>query len=684
VSATRAEDRIRVADAPEERRVETPEVSAGQILWLSLAVLVTGTPHFFFVHPWVPAIVIAITSWRTIAAIKRWQLPGIWLRAPLTFLGFAGVFGSYRQISGLDAGSSLLLVMVAMKLLETRGHRDRAVMVFICYFLLFAAFLREQAIWSAAYLVVGVLVTTGALYQASRSGGVVGVQTAMKEATSIVLQAVPLMVLLFVLFPRIPGPFWALPTAAGGRTTGLSEDMTPGDITSLARSDEVAFRVRFDGALPTQSELYWRGPVMSLFDGRKWSPSRYQPPHRQGADAFETGRGFDYEITLEPHGQRWLLALETPIQWADSRASLSSAFQLARSAPVEQRMAYRARSLAGRATPGSDDPMIRVNATTVPEGRNTRTLAFARDLRSRSGDDATFLAEVLSYFRREPFYYTLSPPALGEDSVDDFLFKTRRGFCGHYASAFAVMARAAGLPARIVTGYQGGERNPFADYWIVRQSDAHAWVEVWLEDRWIRFDPTAAVAPSRIERGFDEAIDWASEPAGRLMRGNSVILNLKLSWDAVNTGWNRWVLSFGPKTQTSLLSAIGIQAPTTRHLVIAMSISVAVFLVAIGMLQRQHHRPRRDPLQIAYRRLCLRTARAGRQKLPWEGPGEYAAEMSTIRPDLAEELQRLFQWYVRLRYDTPESGYADGPLTKRFAAAVNGFRPRSQPAADAL
>jgi transglutaminase-like putative cysteine protease len=660
----------------DERRLETPDDSTGQILWLCLAVLVTSTPHFFFVHTWVPAVVVAITSWRTIAAVKRWQLPGIWLRAPLTILGVAGVIASYRQISGLDAGSALLLVMVAMKLLETRGHRDRAVMVFTCYFLLFAAFLREQAIWSGAYLVTGVLVTTATLYQTSRSGGVVSVQAAFKQSANIVLQAAPLMILLFIFFPRIPGPFWALPTASGGRITGLANEMTPGDITALARSDEVAFRVRFAGTPPAQPELYWRGPVMSHFDGRTWTPPRYQPTPQTKPRAFDTGRGFDYEVTMEPHKQRWLLALETPVEWNVSQATLSSAFQLVRQTPINQRMTYRARSLTGRVTPGDDEPAVLAMATELPNDRNNRTLAFARDLRNRAADDQAFLAEVLGHFRREPFYYTLNPPALGADSVDEFMFETRKGFCGHYASAFAVMARAAGIPARIVAGYQGAERNPFGDYWIVRQSDAHAWVEVRLEDRWVRFDPTAAVAPSRIERGLDEAIDWSIESDRRLLRGNPVIANLKLSWDAVNAGWNQWVLSFGPKSQTSLLSAIGVHKPTMYHLVIAMSISVTLFLVAIGLLQRHHHRPPRDPLQTAYQRLCARAARAGRRKLPSEGPEEYATEMSRLRPDLATEIKALFRWYLHLRYD----GRADGSLTRKFAAAVNRFRPRPPPA----
>ena len=649
-----------------------PAASTGQVLWLVFAVLVTGLPHFLFVPPWIPGIVLCIAGWRILTAIRSWPLPGIWLRLPLTVLGFTGVLASYRQISGLDAGSALLLVMAAMKLLETRGPRDRAVMVFICYFLLFATFLRGQAIWSAGYLVIGVLVTTAALYQASRSGKVVSTRMALRMSMLIVLQAVPLMLVLFILFPRIPGPFWSLPPAGGKAVTGLANQMTPGDITRLARSDKVAFRVRFDATPPAQAELYWRGPVMNDFDGRTWLLQKINRRPAESLQAEDATHSFGYEVTLEPHNRYWLLALETPVAWDAPQAALSDALQLVNRTPVTRRMAYRGRSVIERSAPGSETPTSLEWARKLPAGRNPESLSFARDLRARMGGDRAYLNAILEHFRREPFYYTLTPPALGTDSVDDFLFGTRSGFCGHYASAFAVLARAAGIPARVVTGYQGAQRNPLGNYWIVRHSDAHAWVEVWLGSRWVRFDPTAAVAPDRIERGLDEAIDWDLETDRGLMRRNPVFARLRLTWDAANAGWNQWVLSFGPKTQQSLLMAAGIRQPTTQHLIVATALSITLFLIVVALWQRKYHRPRIDPLQRVYQRLCARAARTGRHRLPSEGPREYATALARLRPDLANEIKGLFGMYIRLRYE----GAEDATLAEKFEYAVKKFSQR--------
>lgn len=658
-----------------ERRSESPAESTGQLLWLVFAVIVAGAPHLLHLHPWVPAIVLAITGWRLLAAARRWRLPSAWLRVPLTLTGFLAVLFSYRQVSGLAAGSALLLVMVSMKLLETRGHRDRAVVVFICYFLLFAAFLREQAMWSAAYLLAGVLVTTAALYQTARVGAVVAAPRAMAMAFRLVAQAVPLMLLLFFLFPRIPGPFWALPTGSAKATTGLSNEMTPGDITELAQSDRVAFRVRFDDAVPAPDELYWRGPVMTHFTGRTWRMTEFNARGNAPEPSNPGGRPIDYELTLEPHGRAWLLALDTPVQWDTPQAQLTRAFQLVRTAPVDQRLSYRGRSVVSATLPEPALGYLKTFMTMLPADNNLRSIELAHSLRRRSASERDYLERILAMFREQEFYYTLTPPSLGADTVDEFLFDTRRGFCGHFASAFAFLARAVGIPARIVTGYQGAELNPIGNYWIVRQADAHAWNEVWIDGAWQRFDPTAAVAPWRIERGFADAADGAGAGATAL-RGNSLINRLALSWDAINAGWNRWVLSFGPDSQTTMMSLAGIDTPSTQFLVVAMAVSVTAVLIVIGLWQRRHHRPRSDELQAAYRRLCGRLGRAARPRESNEGPAEYATAVSRIRPDLAAGTGELIETYIALRYDRA----AGIDEIRAFTAAVGRFHPPPRPA----
>ena len=654
-----------------DRRTEAPVDSTSQLLWLLFAVMVAGAPHAPFVHPWIPLIVLTLAAWRLVAAINRWKLPGLAIRGSLTLLGFMAVLFTYRQISGLDAGSSLLLVMTSLKLLETRGHRDRAVVIFICYFLLFAAFLREQPIWSAAYLLAGVLVTTAALLQTSRIAGVVTATRAMAMSFRLVLQALPLMILMFFLFPRIPGPFWALPHGGANATTGLSNELTPGDITELALSDKVAFRVQFDGNPPPPSELYWRGPVMTRFDGRTWAIQREGFRPQLEDKIIKSGSGFSYELTVEPHGRNWLMALETPTEWTAPQARLTASYQLINSTPVQQRMSYRGHSYTGGSIPDTGIQSVLDAAKILPVSSNLRSADFARRLREKTSSDLDYLLKILDFFSNEEFFYTLSPTVLGPNPVDEFLFNTRQGFCGHYASAFTLLARAAGIPARVVTGYQGAEFNPLGNYWIVRQSDAHAWTEAWLDGRWIRFDPTAAVAPERIEMGFDESMDGRSGAAGNLLRTNSFISRLAMSWDAVNTGWNRWVLSFGPKSQETMMSLAGIDKPSVQYLTVALGISTTIFLSIIGLLQRRNNKPRVDRLQKSYHKLCHRAGQVTRRRHPSEGPQEYADAICALRPDLATEFRNLFALYVRLRYD----GRVDDRSMKIFRGAVDNFKP---------
>ncbi|MDP6675584.1 MAG: DUF3488 and transglutaminase-like domain-containing protein [Gammaproteobacteria bacterium] len=653
-----------------ERRRETPDASGGQLAWLVVSIVLAGLPHILHVHPWVPITVFSILVWRVVSALMRWPLPSAWIRVPLTMLGFIGVLFSYRQLSGLSAGSALLLIMAAMKLLETRGHRDRAIVVFICYFLLFSTFLREQAIWSAVYLVISMLVTTAALIQVARIGAVVAVPQAMAHAMRIVLQSLPIALVLFLLFPRIPGPFWSLPNVSSRAVAGLANELSPGDISELALSDEVAFRVRFDAGPPGAAALYWRGPVMDTFDGRKWTQRgtrQVTTPDR----ASRNGPAISYEITLEPHGQHWLLALETPLNWDARGARLTTAGQLLSKVPVDRRMSYRSTSLLGDSRYQGIDQAELDRSRILPTSNNLRSIAFGQQLRSEVTSDAEYLEKLLQYFTGEMFYYTLRPPSLGADPIDEFLFDTRRGFCGHYASAFTLLARAGGIPARIVTGYQGAELNPLGNYWIVRQSDAHAWVEVWLDGRWIHFDPTATVAPDRIEYGFDAAMESRNETSGNRLADNPLLLRLAMSWDALNAGWNRWVLSFGPETQTTLMSLIGIYNPTVEHFIIAIALSVTGLLLLSGFIQRYRERPRLDNLLAAYERLCQRTGKVARSRQPAEGPHEYLAAVCVQRPDLATELHTLFNMYVRLRYD----GINDEQLRQKFLSASRNFRP---------
>jgi transglutaminase-like putative cysteine protease len=599
-----------------------------------------------------------------------WRLPSLWIRVPITLLACTGVLASYRGFSGVEAGSALLLMMAGMKLLETRNERDRAVVVLIGYFLLFAVFLREQAIWSAGWLVLGASGITASLAQTVRRETPLSAAGGLALATRMVLQALPLAALLFVLFPRIPGPFWAVPNAKLSGISGLSERIEPGDLSELSLSDEVAFRVLFEGSVPQAEELYWRGTVLERYDGRAWSV-RPVPRQRRAPLPAPTGPAYEYQVFLEPHGQHWLLALETPVSWSAPRAALGSGLQLLNAEPVWDRLSYRALSITAAATAvqaGAEEQQVNLG---LPAGRNPRAIQLARELRETSADDADFLARILQLFREQPFFYSLTPPPLGAEPVDEFLFATREGFCEHYASAFAMLARAGGVPARVVIGYQGGERNPFSNYWIVRQADAHAWVEVWLGNAWRRVDPTAAVAPERIERGFEAAMGESPLVAERLWRSSFMVNRLVLSWDAVNAAWNRWVLAFGPEMQHDFLLALGFEVPRPMQLALLACASMLAAMLILWLTLRHRSGPPDDAAARLYAQLCRRLARVVRARRPAEAPLHYAETVARARPELAADVRCMTDLYLRLRY----GGAGDSALERELATLVRRFRP---------
>ncbi|MCC5793917.1 MAG: DUF3488 domain-containing transglutaminase family protein [Chromatiales bacterium] len=649
--------------------------SLPELGWLLAVVSAACAPHLPHLAGWIILAIAGAMAWRLLAAFYRWPLPGRWPRGLLAIAGLTAVLLSYRSISGIDAGSALMAVMLSLKLLETRQERDRVVVILIAWFLLFTAFLREQSIWSGGYLLLGLVLGTGAMLASTRGSPPLNPLLTVRQGVRLLLPALPLALMLFLLFPRISTPFWGLPTQAGGAMTGLTEEMTPGNISSLALSDAVAFRVRFlGGEAPEPAELYWRGPVFERFDGRSWSPG----PAREtrAAVANVDGRLVDYEMVIEPHGRQWLLALEAPLEWRGIRARLNGRGELLADVAIDQRLAWRGRArLSGRLqaddTPG---PAL----TALPDGRNPRSLVLARELQAASRDERDYLARVLALFRDEPFYYTLEPQPLGLHPVDDFLFATRSGFCEHYASAFAVLARAAGIPARVVTGYQGGERNPIGEHWVVRQADAHAWTEVLLDGEWQRIDPTAVIPQSRIlPDRFGRQPGLAG--AGRQgWRGNPALESLLLSWDAASARWDRWVLGFDEDTQLALLDSLGVSTPSTRSLVAAFSAALLAAILGLSLLYgRQLHPRSPDPVQRLWERFCTRLARVTRGRLANEGPAEYAEAVLAERPDLAPEVRAITRLYLALRYEGQFSPAALGRL-RRAIAAFHPARPAAR------
>jgi transglutaminase-like putative cysteine protease len=490
----------------------------------------------------------------------------------------------------------------------------------------------------------------------------------LKLAGTLLLQAVPFMLILFVLFPRVQGPLWGLPRDAFSGLTGLSDSMSPGTINSLSQSDAIAFRVEFDGTPPPKREMYWRGPVLAHLDGRTWRPGPLLMVTAAPYAPLPFSPEYTYTITLEPHNKPWLFALEQPHDMPPG-AFRTSDYQFHARAPVRERLRYDLHSYT-QVTQAEDSPLILATARRLPEGLNPRTRKLGAGWTADASSPEQRVQRGIDFLRNQRLTYTLRPPLTGEHVADEFLFDSKRGFCEHFAAAFVVLMRAADIPARVVTGYQGGERNPIDNTWVIRQSDAHAWAEVWLDGQgWQRVDPTAAAAPARIEENLAAAVP-AGDPLPFLSGpGLEWLRDLRFRWWAVNNVWNQWVLGFDPERQLELLAQLGMEAPDWRKMMLWLGgLSVLVLLGLSALLLWR--RPRLDPAQRAWRKVSRRLAKHRLACRPWEGPHDYANRVAAELPAAADDIRAIAALYAELRYGKP-SKTALSLLHRRCAA----FKP---------
>ncbi len=640
---------------------------AQHLWWVAGCYALAVLPHVADVSAWLTLLAAATLAWRITIEWRQWRLPHKWVRSVIAFAAMLSVLVSYRTLNGIDAGTAFLIVMGAMKLLETQNRRDLTVVLFVAYFLVFARFLYDQQLLLLPYLLLALWFLTATLMRVHQSSPVTKREALGATARMLVL-AVPLAAVLFVLFPRLPGQFWAVP-ARQQSMTGINDEISPGDVSELSVSGALAFRVKFASEMPPPRERYWRGPVLQEFDGRTW---RRAESFYVDQPIVTTGQSYDYRLVLEPHHRPWVFALDVPTRWPRGTRRMYD-YQLVASRRVSTLTAF---DLQSNTRFRIDQPLSKLtrDATLrLPQNRNPRSIQLAQQLRAAAVDDEGFIAAVLQMFREQEYFYTLEPPRLEQDSVDDFLFTTRRGFCEHFASAFTVLARAAGIPARVVVGYQGGELNPMTGYLVVRQSDAHAWSEVWIEGRgWTRVDPTAAVAPERVERGIDAAISDEESVPGRLFVRSSMLSQLRNVWDALNTYWNDNIVEFDQRQQRSLFQMLGIEDADWRQLGAGMVIAFVAFFALLALYFSIRYRPpQRDPLVRTYERLCKRFEKRALTRLPHEGPSDYLTRLAQARPDLARQLEEARDLYVSLRY-----GPAPLPSElSRFKYLVNQLNP---------
>lgn len=640
-------------------------------LFLMGAIVLAVLPHLGHLPWWTSVGFGVLFLWRFGLVLSGRWLPRDSVRWLAAIACTAAVWAHYRTLLGREPGVALLVLFLGLKLMEMRARRDLFVVIFLCFFLLITTFFHSQTLFTAGLALLAVLALLAAMLtmQFGHREQPIGIR--FRSAGSLLLQALPIAALFFVLFPRIDGPLWGAPDDMPGARTGLSESMAPGGIANLSNSDEVAFRVQFEGAAPSAKSMYWRGPVFGSFDGSAWKPLvRPVAPLPLPSIVIDSRPAIGYQITLEPHQRTWLFALDAPVsvdQLPSGAPLLRPDMQLVARERIHERTRYRLESRLDYQFGLNETPASLQNWLALPAGFNPRAREVGAAWQAQESDPQRIVQRALALFADKPFRYTMRPPLLGRDGVDEFLFATKAGFCEHYASAFTVLMRAAGVPARVVTGYQGGERNPVDDYWLVRQADAHAWAEVWLAGTgWTRVDPTSAIAPERIERG--------SRSIRRESTGLDapLISSLRFNLDALSNAWNQWVLSYDHSRQQRLLNLIGLSMDDWQPIIALLAAGLAVMIGAVALITL-HPRVPRDPVQRWYLEFCRRLADAGVVRMPHETPLQLLARSEPLLDAGQSAAARgIVGLYNRLRFS------GEVPASKDVAdlrALVNAFKP---------
>jgi transglutaminase-like putative cysteine protease len=562
--------------------------------------------------------------------------------------------------------------MAGLKPFENTRHRDRMVTLFLVYFTIISSLFVIENFLITLYMFFSVFITTACLIYFNHPDRPLA--EGFRLTAKIMVQAIPVMVLLFIFFPRLEGTFVTFRGSGQGRT-GFSESVTPGSISRLAKDNKIAFRAEFLGDMPQAEELYWRGLVLWNFDGKTW---------QRGLNAFgikkpvRGKRMYEYNISLESHQKKYLVALDLPTT-TPAFTRLLEDYTLARRWPVNRGFRYYVKSYTDTFA-GSLSIRLR-RALQLPANGNEKSRLLAKMWVEQGNSQERIVEQAIHYFSSNNFQYTLNPSLMEKDPVDTFLFEERKGYCGHYASAFAFLMRAAGIPTRVVVGYLGGERNPYANYLIVRQYHAHAWAEVFFEGKgWVRIDPTTAVAPERVSLGLAESLipeelpDFLSRT--KLGRFGIYLEKARFMWDAVNLRWNAWLMEYSRHEQIGLWMRLWKSIWLNKVWILIWGTLFAMALGAIFFYryQNSHAGSGRDPVQAAYGLFCRKLERAGIKREASQGPRDFGQHVSVLRSDLRKPANEIIQHYIDLRYATK----GDTTSAKKLYQKIKRFHPRIQ------
>ncbi len=627
---------------------------ARDTLFLLAVIAWVVMPHIVHLPWWCSALAGIVLFWRGWLAVRGEPLPSRWWLVALLAVALLGTWLTHSTLLGRDAGVTLIVALLALKTMELRARRDAFVVFFLGFFTMLTNFFFSQSLAVAGAMLVGLLGLLTALVNAHMPVGRPPLSQAFKTAGRMALLGAPVMAVLFLLFPRL-APLWGIPGDAMSGRSGLSAQMEVGNVAQLALDDSIAFRVRFEGPTPAQRDLYFRGPVLSSFDGREWRPlvrttNRFPPPRLTNPQLVGYGTPVRYEVTMEPSNRPWLLTLDAATQPPVApglEAAMNDDLQWISSRPVVDMLRYQATSHINFRHGPQQRMLVPSEYSQLPPGFNPRTLEMAGRLmrENPAGDHLALVQAALRELRTGGYTYTLEPGLYGVHTADDFWFDRKEGFCEHIASAFVILMRAMSIPARVVTGYQGGDVNTMDGFWVVRQSDAHAWTEIWLEQRgWVRVDPTAVVAPGRtgtIQRltaprgAFASAIDSVNP---------TLAATLRSAWEAMNNSWNQRILNYTQSRQLNMLRNLGFQSPSWMDL--SRVLIFVVVVTALGAaLWSWWDRLQHDPWLRLLGRARKRLRQAGIQTGSATPPREIAKLVTTR---FGADARGLADWLLKL------------------------------------
>jgi transglutaminase-like putative cysteine protease len=649
------------------------------LLWLAAALLFTLPPMFAHLTGWAPSfflLALAIKFWME---PRGYRLRSFFLKLILAAITVGAVFLSYGTLKGVEPAISLLAVLIALKILEAHTAREFQVVVMMACVLCLCGFVLSQDLAIALCLFVAFTLLIAALIQFHRGASPGAFWPPLATTVKLLAQAAPLSLLLFLLFPRINTGFWLRIGDPHAARAGFSDRLSPGGIVTLANSSEVAFRAEFpDHRAGPFGALYWRGVVMWHCEGMEWR-APYTPTRiSESSDRFlATDKTIRQRITITPHGARWMFALDRPFG-VPSGAMLARGNYLYSARLIRKTLRYEVLSSTepiGKELDGHE----RQAALQLPESISPAVHELAASFGERDSEPRAIVNSALQFFRTQGFRYSLSPGEYKKNDLEEFLFHRRTGFCEHYAASFATLMRLAGIPARVVVGYLGGEYNDLGGFFLVRQADTHAWCEVWIpQNGWTRIDPTSVVAPGRASQ------DLSSFLAGRVVSGEAVtgqsallrrlarlapVNEVRFAWETLNYQWDTRVMGFDADVQDVLLTSLGLTNNGPLPLATQVLIVIAALLIIYAGWMQLRTRPRTDRIQESYKRFCQKLARIGLQRDPWEGPSDFATRAAQSLPNESERVRQITKTYIALRY-APEPGAAN---LHEFAKEVNAF-----------